>query len=1082
MAIPTDPVIKMTTATVKNALIRSCLFTLLTPLFLMLPINYAQAATYTVSSSQCDGPGSIVAAINQANSNPGTDTIEFASGLQVTTITTGGCGLPPNTFPKDLFLGIVTDDVVINGNGAQLIGAPRWVDASGSSNIVGACPSNPDLGASIVSQAPGFLRVEPGVSVTVNDLTALDLSAYIRMESGSTVDLNNVEARRINDWYMDCQRQAIEAPFGNVTLTITDSYFEQIQNAQLTVGSPDGTVFRGSNVVSGAGSLTVTGTRFESGLSAIQWSGNANIETSRFVNTGWINAYGPGTTNIVNSVFRGSSKLSGDINSVRASGGAIVNIKASSLSLLDSACPAACKSGFGALVATTGGAINLAESALGVGLTAGLGGSSGVILRTAGGTITADVSSWIQPTQLQPAADLKAITGQPLLLTDVPGLPTIADGALSFFTFPNALTPLFGTAGNPGVLIDVIADAGAGGANELISPIDGSTITVDALGNPRVDGNGRRNIGGVQLILAPYLNVVNTGDGTVDLSWSKPLDPNSGAISGYDLCYGSGTLPDPSLTTCVGGTVMTVNGPDTLSTQVNGLTNGTTYWFQVRGVNPAAGPWSNQVTAVPAGVPDAPVVSATPAAGSVQLSWTIPNEQGSALTGYVVEYRPAGTATWLLTSFTGLGNAFTVGGLIDLTSYEFSVIATNAIGSSTRGLVTATPRPAPYVAYANVTGFENNALTILPTFANVIGTPAYSLVSGSLPPGMTLSTTTGEITGTPTTAGSYPLTIQLVDSAFPTPVQSAFTVDIQPNASATLTANYDNYAGPAGSPLGSPLRPNVTGSTGALSFTLSGGDPLPSGLALNPTTGEISGTPDTATGRVFSLNMEITDSSGTINEPFNIEITPTLFYAASQGILGDALTVNPNTSAAATPGTYQLAAGQVLPAGLNLDSGTGSITGIPEVAGLSTVTIEYTTNLQTVSAQVPITINPYVIDLTYPPIAGEIGQAVTIQPSVTGLKGTATYSIDSGSLPAGLTLDPATGVISGTPTGSSTNGVVVIAVADLYEFGSSQALINLTAPTTSAPQSIPTLQSWALIALAFLMAGIGLRQVRRYGL
>ena len=238
-------------------------------LFLCLLPSLAQADIYTVTSSQCSGPDSIVAAINQANSNPGTDTIEFASGLQVYNINTGNCGLPGDAFSQDLFLGIVTEDLVINGNGAQLIGAPRWVDASGAINIVGACPSNPDVGASIVSQAPGFLRVEPSVSVTVNDLTALDLSAYIRMESGSTVVLNNVEARRINDWYMDCARQAIEAPFGNATLTITDSYFEQIRNTQRVLGNPNATVVRGSNVVSGAGSLTVTGTRFENALSAI---------------------------------------------------------------------------------------------------------------------------------------------------------------------------------------------------------------------------------------------------------------------------------------------------------------------------------------------------------------------------------------------------------------------------------------------------------------------------------------------------------------------------------------------------------------------------------------------------------------------------------------------------------------------------------------------------------------------------------------------------------------------------------------------------------------------------------------------
>ena len=40
----------------------------------------------------------------------------------------------------------------------------------------------------------------------------------------------------------------------------------------------------------------------------------------------------------------------------------------------------------------------------------------------------------------------------------------------------------------------------------------------------------------------------------------------------------------------------------------------------------------------------------------------------------------------------------------------------------------------------------------------------YSIASGSLPPGLTLNTTTGEIKGTPTTAGVFSFTIQVVDS------------------------------------------------------------------------------------------------------------------------------------------------------------------------------------------------------------------------------------------------------------------------------------------------------------------------------
>ena len=46
------------------------------------------------------------------------------------------------------------------------------------------------------------------------------------------------------------------------------------------------------------------------------------------------------------------------------------------------------------------------------------------------------------------------------------------------------------------------------------------------------------------------------------------------------------------------------------------------------------------------------------------------------------------------------------------------------------------------------------------------GTPpyTYSITSGSLPPGLSLNTSTGAITGTPTTAGTYNYTAQAIDS------------------------------------------------------------------------------------------------------------------------------------------------------------------------------------------------------------------------------------------------------------------------------------------------------------------------------
>ena len=128
------------------------------------------------------------------------------------------------------------------------------------------------------------------------------------------------------------------------------------------------------------------------------------------------------------------------------------------------------------------------------------------MLSLTGGTFTADANTYVQATPLQTTPDLQTLTGQAALITDGTALP------LSF-SYPDTVTPLLGSTLDPGVLIDVVSDAQSGGANQLLSPIDGTFITLDALGNPRVDANDRRNVGAVQLTLAPHLSVAGTVHG-----------------------------------------------------------------------------------------------------------------------------------------------------------------------------------------------------------------------------------------------------------------------------------------------------------------------------------------------------------------------------------------------------------------------------------------------------------------------------------------------------------------------------------------------------------------------------------------
>ncbi len=121
--------------------------------------------------------------------------------------------------------------------------------------------------------------------------------------------------------------------------------------------------------------------------------------------------------------------------------------------------------------------------------------------------------------------------------------------------------------------------------------------------------------------------------------------------------------------------------------QVSGLTNGTTYTFTVKavsagGVSAASAP-SNSVipTNNPSNqtVPSAPLnVVATPGGNSAIVSFNAPHNFGnSPILSYTVTSFPGGF------SAIGTSSPITVEGLNAGINYSFSVVATNAIGSST---------------------------------------------------------------------------------------------------------------------------------------------------------------------------------------------------------------------------------------------------------------------------------------------------------------------------------------------------------------------------------------------------------------
>lgn len=223
------------------------------------------------------------------------------------------------------------------------------------------------------------------------------------------------------------------------------------------------------------------------------------------------------------------------------------------------------------------------------------------------------------------------------------------------------------------------------------------------------------------------------------------------------------------------------------------------------------------------------------------------------------------------------------------------------------------------------------------------------------------------------------------------------------------------------------------GGTAPFTWTLASGS-LPAGLTLNQS-GVISGTP-TQSG-TFPITVKATDSRP---YPIFADMAYSLIVNAATAPLqvtttslpGGFVATSYSQTLAATGGTgvgkvWTLASG-TLPPGIGL-SATGIISGTPTTTGLANFTVRVTDNgantaTQALSINV-VTLNPVIVTASPLPagVAGVAYPGATV--AATGGTPPYTWSIPSGSLPAGLSLAASTGVISGTPTTAGTSSPTI---------------------------------------------------------
>jgi Putative Ig domain len=223
-------------------------------------------------------------------------------------------------------------------------------------------------------------------------------------------------------------------------------------------------------------------------------------------------------------------------------------------------------------------------------------------------------------------------------------------------------------------------------------------------------------------------------------------------------------------------------------------------------------------------------------------------------------------------------------------------------------------------------------------FAGTDVQATWSLVSGSLPPGVTLSSD-GLLAGTPSSEGSYQFVVQAQNEA----QSDTETLTINVRQPLAISSSPSFTPVPPKSELGVPLSITFTPSGGSGTFTWAPATgTLPRGVSFDPTTGTLSGTPRAA-GR-FPFSLTLTDSEArTMTVNATLAVAAKLVFktlALKPARVGRLYTATLKTLGGVAPMKWKITG--KLPRGIRFAKKLGVFTGTAKREGTYRVSVQVT--------------------------------------------------------------------------------------------------------------------------------------------
>ena len=570
--------------------------------------------------------------------------------------------------------------------------------------------------------------------------------------------------------------------------------------------------------------------------------------------------------------------------------------------------------------------------------------------------------------------------------------------------------------------------------------------------------------------VAPSITSVVMGLlGTATLNIAAPTEDGGAKVTSYLVTSTPGQL------------TATYTPAQIKAAKITGLTPGSSYSFSVVAINikgPSPSSIASASTLAPT-IPSAPSITKVIATGtnSAQLSFSPPLDSGGLpITSYVATSSSGSLQT---TVYQSAGGTINITNLSHSTSYTFTLTAINAAGSSlasaiSASITTATPPPPPEPVAPTPSGSalaapaftlsassENRTVNTAATgfTINSTGGAIASFAISATPAGMSFSTSTGALTGTPTSvAGATAYTVTATNASGSTTATFTLTVTAALAAPAfTLSASSENRTVNTAA---TGFTINSTGGAIA-SFAISA---TPAGMSFSTSTGALTGTPTSVAGAT-AYTVTATNATGSTTATFTLTVTAALTAPA---FTLSASSENRTVNTAATGFTINSTGGAIAsfaisatPAGMSFSTSTGALTGTPtSVAGATAYTVTATNAAGSATQTFTLTVAAAATAaaITTQPTGAASGSTLATQPVIRIVDANGN-TVTSSSVSVVASIASGSGTLSGTTTVTASSGIAtftnLVITATAGNFTLTFTPTSLT-PVTSSSLSITT--------------------------